>query len=259
MTTQTISKTAEILAGMFVENTGRALCDSGDAYGRNWERNQGMTTEMFLEGPKAWMDYGPTLSTFHYLNDRLSYAPAMDRLFNIWLADNEDDRSWLADMEGFAAHMTGDKYINTYNSYNWDTLLDTVVQWTEFEYKDMTYILLQVHGGADVRGGYTKPRVFAVDTWDLWYGDMDRAEIFCNSGKNIPTFEFEVEPVDVMGMTAEMPVMQFKECDFYVSKYGSDMVGRDGDYLSDYDFIWDKEPRCPDCGEILQAMESETY
>ena len=30
---------------MLTENTGRALCDSGDYYGRHWQQNQGRDFE----------------------------------------------------------------------------------------------------------------------------------------------------------------------------------------------------------------------
>jgi len=47
-TLTTANDTADILAGMFTENTGRHMLDSGGAYGRNWEHNQGRTTADFL-------------------------------------------------------------------------------------------------------------------------------------------------------------------------------------------------------------------
>jgi hypothetical protein len=40
-----------------------------------------------------------------------------------------------------------------------------------------TLVILQIHGGADVRGGYTAPRVFSIDSeYDLI---MEDASIFC--------------------------------------------------------------------------------
>jgi len=46
-------KTKEIIYKMLIENTGRALGDSGDAYGRAWERNQGKTIEDFEGEPQG--------------------------------------------------------------------------------------------------------------------------------------------------------------------------------------------------------------
>lgn len=39
--------TAEVIASMLTENTGRHMLDSGGAYGRNWERNHGRDVESF--------------------------------------------------------------------------------------------------------------------------------------------------------------------------------------------------------------------
>ena len=254
MTTLTIEPTALILADMFTENTGRALCDSGDAYGRNWERNQGMTAQDFLDAPAAYWYYGPTLSTFHYINTHLTFSPVMDRLFSIFTVDS--DEPYLADAEAFAAHMVGEEY-QTYNSYNWETFLDTVVQWVEFEYNSTTYVLLQVHGGADVRGGYTRARVFEADPWDYWYQNMMDASIYCYSGKLIPTGEFEDEPVEVMGEPTVMPVMQFEKCDFSLFVRGSDICDINGDFIDAPEDMWDKEMRCPNCGEVVEVEAVE--
>jgi hypothetical protein len=38
--------------------------------------------------------------------------------------------------------------------------------------------MLQIHGGADVRGGYTAPRVFTADRYELIL-DGDSATFFC--------------------------------------------------------------------------------
>lgn len=55
----------------------------------------------------------------------------------------------------------------TYNTYNgeWGSL-SQVLQGVNFGGPYAEYVALQVHGGADVRGGYTAPRVYR--TWDCW-------------------------------------------------------------------------------------------
>lgn len=256
-----MTETSEVLQAMFTENTGRHFLDSGGAYGRHWEQNQGRDMS---ESPKAYHSYGPTLSTFHYLNDRLNFAPAMDRLFNIVMSGS--DESWLSDMTVFADKMDeSPRYVdsrNGWNSYNDETLLDQVIQWEEFDYKDEHYILLQVHGGCDVRGGYTKPRVFTA-SYD-WYHQCGDASYYCDSGKWIPTGEYEDEEVDVMGVASVMPVMQWKECDFFFSKHGPDITDSDGCFCREEDLglqdeLYDDEVRCPDCGEPLKVEEPHPY
>lgn len=247
-------ETKEVLQSMFTENTGRHFLDSGGAYGRHWEMNQGKDMS---EMPEAWHSYGPTLSTFHYLLGRLGYAAAMDRLFNIWSVDS--DESWLSDMEEFAEKMHDQRWTDTrtFNSYNDETFLDQVIQWVEFDHDGQHYILLQVHGGCDVRGGYTKPVAFTVDS-EYWYYQCCDAGYYCNSGKWIPTDEIELAEVEVMGSLLEIPAYKWKECDFRFEVYNNELVGKDGFSVDTKDLglqeeLYDKEVRCPDCGDPLKV------
>lgn len=55
----------------------------------------------------------------------------------------------------------------TCNTYNHEChALSQVLQGTNFGGPYAEYAMIQVHGGADVRGGYTSPRVYTV--WDSW-------------------------------------------------------------------------------------------
>jgi hypothetical protein len=252
--------TADVLQAMFTEDTGRHMLDSGGAYGRHWERNQGV---QFENTPDAWWGYGPTVSAYHWLRERVSYAPVMDRLFRIFAADS--DNSWLEDAEAFAEAMNDSQYENVwgYNTYNGECLLSQTLQWTAFVHNDEYYILLQVHGGCDVRGGYTSPRVFQVD-YGFGYDNGD-AEIFCNSEKDIPIWptKYEDEYVDVMGVPTLMPVKQWTTCQFRLDirggsidswqdvwPYVNEITQADIDAVCDS--MYNSEPpRCPHCGEEL--------
>lgn len=48
------------------------------------------------------------------------------------------------------------------NTYNGEENLSQVLQYVVVEINDAPYIMLQVHGGADVRGGYTRPYIFSM-------------------------------------------------------------------------------------------------
>lgn len=190
------TQTEQVLADMLTENTGRSMLDSGGAYGRNWERNSLLTVEDFIAQPDATLDrWGCVdLNVFHYLRDRLEYDEDLDAEFGDFAADSDDP--WLADAERFAAHKKygqgyvprhGDPYgrPQTYNSYNGECLLSQTIQWVEWrdEYGD-AHILLQIHGGCDVRGGYTRPRAFTLKTYEQSFGyDMADAEVGCQGSK----------------------------------------------------------------------------
>lgn len=185
-TTTTANRTAQKLAEMFTANTGKHFLDSGGAYGRNWERNQGMTAEEFLSAPSAtWeRDYGFTLSSFHYCYNRLKYsktAEVLTRLMHVWELSDYDNRNLysLDDQEAYLQHL-GATGIYGYNTYNGEENLSQTLQFMQFELFGTGFILLQVHGGCDVRGGYTLPVIFESAT-DYFGAGVDECSLYCES------------------------------------------------------------------------------
>jgi hypothetical protein len=108
----------------------------------------------------------------------------------------------------------GDGEPITENTYNGEDALDRTLQFTMFSFinsprtsipdyaagevdrqprdyeflPDGTYVLLQVHGGADVRGGYTDPRLFEVtgESDESCMFDNARVEIWCEGADVLP-------------------------------------------------------------------------
>lgn len=188
--------TQNIFASMLTENTGRHFLDSGGAYGRHWERNQGKEGKDFDKQPMAWVkwDYGFinfTISTYHFLREKLHYEEEIDTMFQRWMNRKaHEDMGYLQLMEAFPAYLAkvlgrkdgttfepaglyGDGSPMVINTYNEESNLDQVIQYVYFTLVDDhgsreedTYVLLQVHGGCDVRGGYTAPRVFSMGRYD---------------------------------------------------------------------------------------------
>lgn len=191
--------TESALAEMIVENTGMALGDSGGAYGRNWERNQGLTLDDLCNRPDAeivgWKnkdgseEFGyVNVDVFHYLASRLEYHADVNEMFMEY-AEQEENKSvpWLALMEEWAAAETWGETI-TFNSYNSETLLSQTIQGVIFEYADQPYVLLQIHGGCDVRGGYTAPKAFRIEEGDVYSLFYNWNSFFVNIGHK--TFYF---------------------------------------------------------------------
>lgn len=194
----TITETERQLAAMLTENTGRHMLDSGGAYGRNWERNRRLTTEgvpadrltadgarkrpapvadaeVFRDRPAATLDkYGCiTVDVFHYLAGRLEYMPGETEAFLDWAREDERaGEAWLPLM-GEWAELSGIERPDGFNTYNWENHLSQVCQGEAIclpgdDPAFPTGVLLQIHGGCDVRGGYTAPKVFRVQ--DSGYG-----------------------------------------------------------------------------------------
>lgn len=176
--------TRRAVAAMLTENTGRHFLDSGDAYGRHWQRNAGLTWKNFDAAPAATIDrYGcVTLSTYHWMVENLTYDADITARFRRWAkAEVRADDSWLANMNEWAEKHCdphGDR--NTVNTYNGEDWLSQVLQWVEYE--DAVWggrvLLVQVHGGADVRGGYSAPRAFRADSWEGLFSYAE-AEMGC--------------------------------------------------------------------------------
>ena len=127
------------------------------------ERNTVTTDECYV-----------TVDTFHYLTSGVIELDAFCREFNAMGVDDwdgsetidaygvsKDGAKWLED--------NGLKVTDSWNTYNGEDNLSQTLQGanvvrtgneSNFEFPD--YVLLQIHGGADVRGGYTDAKLFKI-------------------------------------------------------------------------------------------------
>jgi hypothetical protein len=156
---------------MLTESTGTHFLDSGGDSGRNWQRNQKKKLSDFkkedavtYEGDGAY-----TISLFHYLTRSLELDP-ISKEFNRKFVPAKD---WEAE-DSYGLSKAGEDYLKefgfkferTFNSYNGDSNLSQVIQGSWYEFGDRHYLLLQIHQGADVRGGYTDARLFYVPGYE---------------------------------------------------------------------------------------------
>lgn len=171
-------ETSKVLISMLTENTGRHMLDSGGAYGRHWERNQGRdfeaedhaSVEFRTWGADREIEVSISKSTFHYLNEHLEFDAEMDQRLQAIIDESDRYTSYGEDIETFFDTLDpdllsgpeGDGKPYGDNSYNHESLLDQTIQYTYFDYDGDPYVILQIHGGCDVRGGYTAPRVFKM-------------------------------------------------------------------------------------------------
>jgi hypothetical protein len=179
------------LTDMMQENTGRSILDSGGAYGRNWERNQGVdfakrpegSLEFYVRGDDV--DIMPTLDVFHFLRDRLEYNEELDDRWRAWCEENDADLTY-GNGEAFAEYIDGKGIYQegppfTINTYNGEDMLSQTLQYVYWTDEDGAHILLQIHGGCDVRGGYTDPVAFDLTCMEgLSIFDNARAAIYCS-------------------------------------------------------------------------------
>lgn len=177
---------------MLTESTGSHFLDSGGTNNRHWQQNQKKTLEDFQNEQHFQVEkneYGDnqvqwllTISLFHHLSDSLIYDEQETNNLNSFLESEGLKNSENNLYEYVAAGYCPGLKMKTINSYNEDCNLSQTIQ---FHYVGDIYesniIYLQIHGGADVRGGYTDIVAFKVD-WDMllnwYYSEEDILEDF---------------------------------------------------------------------------------
>ncbi len=181
----------DTIISMLLENTGKHPMDSGGANGRRWQRNQfrdfeseePITFEVNInyneDGTVRYRDIIPTITLYHWLMGANIEEDERAEEFNA-LIDKADP--WCEDLaftteQCYQKLMEWDADIDDercYNTYNDSDCLDQVIQYQHLTIGDDPYVLISVHGGADVRGGYAASRLFYLDEDMLWNEQYNR-------------------------------------------------------------------------------------
>jgi len=181
----------DTIISMLLENTGKHPMDSGGANGRRWQRNQfrdfeseePITFEVNInyneDGTVRYRDIIPTITLYHWLMGANIEEDERAEEFNA-LIDQADP--WCEDLaftteQCYQKLMEWDADIDDercYNTYNDSDCLDQVIQYQHLTIGDDPYVLISVHGGADVRGGYAASRLFYLDGDMLWNEQYNR-------------------------------------------------------------------------------------
>lgn len=171
-----MNKTKKLIYEMLTECTGVHMCDSGFNNGRHWQRNQKKTIEDFENEPEEHIykkgDYiYRDLSVFHYLSEL-----QLDDICNEFNKINTDCKDWDAEVndDNFIYGVCSKAWHEltefndvtierTWNTYNYDNDLTQCLQGANLTINEDKYILIQIHNGADVRGGYTDAKLFKLN------------------------------------------------------------------------------------------------
>lgn len=174
------SRTQAVLHSMFMEDAGGHMLDSGDYYGRMGEAYRKRADLRAEPVAVGWVNggaHGAQRSAFHALDASLEFSAELDERFERYCAREDADggKRWYELALGFAEgcdrgfHWDDDKY----NTYSFDNPLDGAFQWYEFDAmvssgtgagdrRQVRAVLVQVHLGCDIRGGYGRPRAFIL-------------------------------------------------------------------------------------------------
>lgn len=170
------------------ENTGANMLDSGDIYGREYEKNikNGILTgyqpvDFYIDEKNKEVEITPTVPVYDFLSYNLDYDDKLDDWFNYIVEKIGLDAYSIVDQEQALEEMPDIEDISQcYNTYNGECVLSQTLQFHHFEYWSEDYVLLQVHGGCDVRGGYTYPQVFKVNDMDMFCLGLSDCQIDCD-------------------------------------------------------------------------------
>jgi hypothetical protein len=183
-----------MIANMLTENTGIHMMDSGMGSGRAWQQHQ---LKMGESSPQDYLSAAPfvrwdefsgiKVSTYHHFTDTLKsteHSRALDEEFHAFASHN----AWLEDMESWVQTLIDSDRVEksdvhgAENTYNSSEPVTQHFQYVSFELDDETYHIVQTHNGADIRGGYSTPHVFAA-TGEVWaLGDTgEGVSLYCTN------------------------------------------------------------------------------
>lgn len=170
------------------ENTGKAMCDSGDYYGRHYEKSpipaDAPEVAQWLKGCSA------TLETAVFLAERMELLPELQAEWEKWDGENGQELDWFVSgrefLRGKLRHSVARGNICNNESdlsqaYVWDVFIPDGEEPSDWIYAHDAVVIIHIHCGCDVRSGYSRP-------------------IFCKSKGDycIPTdlcAEYHAEPV----------------------------------------------------------------
>jgi hypothetical protein len=193
--------TEEVLKDLLTEDTGKHFLDSGGDNGRHWQRNKDrdfdkepIVVPEFYNGELEYV----TVNVYHYLKEVLELDDLCYFINNrIQTSGSAKDIHWTGDISdewmklalNLYNGLLGKKYEflgdwewrgDDWNTYNGESNLSQVLQGRFFVVDDEPYVMLQIHQGADVRGGYTQPKCFKLK--GLLMGNVD----ICGSVNDLP-------------------------------------------------------------------------
>ena len=176
----------EIIEDMLFENTGIHMCDSGMENGRHWQQNR---ENGILTGPIP-IDYyltskqiqlNPIVPVSDFLIKNLIYTYTCDE-FQEQLENEVEDLWCCWDYEEWVRNNFNTDW-GLINTYNGECVLSQTLQFLPFKYDYDDYLILQIHNGADVRGGYTKPKIFKIDDLGMFINGINCANVYCECGE----------------------------------------------------------------------------
>lgn len=160
----------KIIIDLMRENTGIHFLDSGGENGRAYQKNQ--AREIIFGEPLEFEEgYGITIPIQDYMYAHFEIDEFCEAM-NGEIQGN-DTLYWIEEVYEYLS----EKYeLTTFrelsNTFNYDNNLSQNFAFKVIELYGEFYCLFQLHNGADIRGGYTKTRVFKINDIDYFFSGM---------------------------------------------------------------------------------------
>lgn len=158
--------TFETIAKAFRFNSGRNPFDSGDHYGRHYdklpidEKSPTVTINTYKSEVTA------TIESAHFLSERCDVDDDITKQFDEWVALEENaDLSWFDAGKQFATEVLSLSQCVRDNTYNSENDLSQDYVWEVYSDSDLNdwihdsdaLLMVYAHTGCDIRGGYSHP------------------------------------------------------------------------------------------------------
>lgn len=171
-----LTKTQKAIFNQLSENTGSNICDSGNAYGRNFDKYKNAPN--FNERLRFETDYA-IIPVHVFMNnnlDRSDSAVTIEKMIvkelkrqkndcpKLGYFNGDDIIEILKDFGGVETCYGGMKWENTYNYNNCD--LSQTLQYMIFQMNGKNFAIVETHNGCDVRGGYSNGVVYEINDMD---------------------------------------------------------------------------------------------
>lgn len=238
-----------IIENLLNEEIGKHICDSGGAYGYQYERNRengclkGLNpVDEYTDEEKKERTLDITIPVFDLLtynltkdDDTIRFEKELFKAFeeNGFEPYEIYEVSDYLKNEGadfFGIEPTGITRLEYVNTYNYEEYISQTLLYVTFSFGGDDYVLLEVHNGCDVRSGYTYPQLFKIE--DIEYFLMGMSDRFC-------------------------------ECKCGLNDYhiygGDDAIDSSGDYVGEDEiykrtYVDDEgNVRCKECDDIIKG------
>lgn len=209
---QKASVTERKLYDLFVVPVDRNICDSGSVYGckNDYNRKRNLFVEPCtyfditrLNDGQAWFNI--YVNTFRLLCKCLKYNAKEDMRFQEWYQQHDN---WLDAIEHEDCTFKPQGYFGSswrvYNSYNDESSrLDNVIQYAKYPYErycgydrdegdiDSNWMIVQIHGGCDVRSGYSAPVLFQLVDEEKFNWESTEAAMYCTKCAFAADYSFD--------------------------------------------------------------------